>query len=272
VGKKIIDDSPTKFQMMAINIPPKIKFKEIVKSLNYPYVKSSNYEVVYKLDKYSYIILYSFGVYVLINTTNSMADEFKEKIRNLVGKVEETTEVVDTYQIIVKNKSSIIVDQNEVLIPSFKIEYLRIIALVLSESVAIDYFEVITDSISEVSIQYSRDLKEKAKYSVKKQEIIKFIGHALVIRQKILANLYITDAPEEAWNNPELEKLFLDMSKMFDIEQRFRSINMSLNATQESLEIITNLIQNSYAHRLEIYIIILIMMEFGFSIISKFIK
>jgi uncharacterized Rmd1/YagE family protein len=125
----------------------------------------------------------------------------------------------------------------------------------------------------ESSIQYTKELKEKGKYSVKKQDLIKFIGHALTIRQKILSNLYISDdMPEEVWNNQELEKLFKDITKVFDIEQRFRGINMSLSAIHESLGVLVNLLHNAYSNRLEIYIIAIIMMEFVVEVIKTFWK
>jgi uncharacterized Rmd1/YagE family protein len=247
-------------KIVAVNIPPKIKLKEITKELNYFCLRSSGYEVIYKIADDSFIILYSFGAYTLINVEQAIANEFKQAINHLVPLSNELT-TDDNYEVNIVVDSPVKVEHNRITLPSFKLEYVRLISLVLAESVAMDYYELITDDILEKSLNYTRELRDTGRFSIKKKDLLKFIGNALTIRQKILSNLYITDSPEETWNSPELEKLFFDLVNMFDIEQRFRGINMSLNAIQESLEVITNWSHNAHSNRLEWYIIALIFVE-----------
>ena len=124
--------------IIAINIPPKIPFKKIVKTLNYPYIRSSSAEVIYKIEDQSFIFLYALGAYVLVNVTPAAAKEFKEKLLSLVPDIElEIKQELyeETYQLLINKKKKISVTDSDITIPALKIEYLRIISLVLAESV-----------------------------------------------------------------------------------------------------------------------------------------
>lgn len=240
----------------AINIPSKIKFRNIVKNLTYTKVYQSGYEVVYKLAPDSYIVLYSFGVYCLLNVSYKDEFDFKYCLKTMVDGLEDN-ELSDSYEIAIKEGSDIIVEHNKCTLPDLKLEYIRIISLILAQSVALDFFEENTDQILTKSLEYSKLLKNSGKYPNKRKQLFKFIGYAISTRQEILSNLYIADTPEETWNNQTLERLFLKMKDMFDIEPRFKALSLSLNSIQESVSVIVNLMQTKKSHMLEWGIILL---------------
>jgi uncharacterized Rmd1/YagE family protein len=175
-------------------------------------------------------------------------------------------DVEDTYNINIVDKAEISIAYTRATLPEFNIDYIRIIALILAESVAMESFENSTEAILDKSLEYSRQLKRQGIYPKNHKDLLRFIGFVLTTRQEILSNLYISSAPDETWNNQVLEKMFIQLKDMFDIEQRFRALNMSLNSIQESIEVMTDLLQNRKSQMLEWLIIALIFAEILMSI------
>jgi uncharacterized Rmd1/YagE family protein len=253
--------------LKAEKIARKIKIRDIAEDFDgFKCLQFSTYEVVYKLSENQHVIVYSFGVVVFIDIdwedSRGFIDLVKDKIIHIPDK-----ETDDKYEVVIKEGSKIRVKDNSVILPKYSINHLRMLALILAESVAMDYYEQKTEKMLAQSISYSRILQNEGKYPSKSKELLKFIGFALTTRQEILSDLYISDMPDETWNNPEIEKLFIEARDMFDIESRYRSINMSLNAIQESLEIVVDLLQTRRGHTLEWLIIILIFIEIVYTVV-----
>jgi uncharacterized Rmd1/YagE family protein len=154
-----------------------------------------------------------------------------------------------------------------ITIPEFKFETVRLATLVLAESVALDAFEQEAEKALNQSLYYSKRLMDKGAYITDEKELLKFIGFAATMRQEILSNLYISISPDYIWDDDNLDKIFKKLSDLFDIEERFRSLNMTLNSIQESIEIMIDLLQNKKSHKLEWMIIILILIEILISIV-----
>jgi required for meiotic nuclear division protein 1 len=247
----------TDFNMIikAIKILTKTKFKDLIKSISYKPIYQSNYEIAYQLDVESFLIVYSFGVYVLFNINQ------KDILNDLSEKFNSKNAKEDFYNIEIKKKGSIKVDHNQVIIPKLELKYIRIVALVLAQSVMLDMVEEETEKILEASIEYSKALELQGSYQVNKKKLFKFIGFVLTTKQSILNNLYIYDSPNEAWNNPKLENMFFKLKDLFDIQQRYESIKESLTAIQENIAVITNWIQFKKSSMLELWIIILFVVD-----------
>lgn len=246
--------------IQAINIPTKLRIKELVTSIKYKKLYQSNYEVIFELEPRRYLFLYSFGVCVYVNLTPKIANRVSQKLTRLIPGF--NIEALDeTYRMKVSSDSEIKINHNYILVPEAKLEYLRLVALVLAESVAIESFEKATEPVLTKAFEYSRALKNLGVYPKNQKQLLKFIGFAVATRQEILNNLYIVDTPDETWNSPILEKMYLKLKDQFDIESRYKSLNMSLTSIQESTEIMVDLLQNKKAHTLEIWIIIIILGE-----------
>jgi len=257
--------------LRAVNIPPKIKFKEIVALFHYEKRIQNGYEVVFKLRKGAFIILYSFGVYVEVNIEPNESLAFKNTLKTAITELERDLSE-EIYELEIKANSIIKVEPNRVILPEFNLDNIRIISLILAESVALDHFETQTEIILEKSLDYSKGLQSKGVFPRNHKDLLRFIGFATTTRQKILSNLFIYDSPDQTWNNPTLEKLFMKLKDMFDIEQRFKSLSLTLESIQKNIEIMVDLLNTRRATIMELSIIGLIAFEIIMSIIQIFYK
>jgi uncharacterized Rmd1/YagE family protein len=251
--------------LKAYNIPSKIKFKEVVNLFKYEKVLQNGYEVVFKISQKRFMVLYSFGALVLINGSDESEFYIKDKLKSLMPDLDKNPE---TYEVVFKKDAKLTVDNNRAILQEFALEPLKIIALVLAESVSLEYFENQTELMLAQASEYSNQLKLKGVFPTNHKKLLQFIGFAINTKEYVLSNLYIVDKPEETWESPLLESLFLKMRDQFDIGSRFKSLNLSLGAIQDSVEIMANLVHVRRATIMELWIIALI----SFEILWGFIK
>ena len=90
---------------------------------------------------------------------------------------------------------------------------------------------------------------------------LQFIGKTLSIKNSIIDDLYIFDAPDIVWENELLGRIDEAIKRTLDIRMRYRDIDYKLKIVHENLTVFTDLMQNRESTRLEWVIIGLILIE-----------
>ena len=150
---------------------------------------------------------------------------------------------------------------NKIEIPSPDTEELRLIMLNVSQSVALDYYNQQTNSLLDETNSYTQLLEKRGRINMGGIKLKRYIGRTLNLKNRILANLYIFDSPEETWENENLNKLDIGLKKTFDLQARFRTIQEELSIVKENMELFKDLLQNRNSLTLEWVVIILILVE-----------
>jgi required for meiotic nuclear division protein 1 len=89
----------------------------------------------------------------------------------------------------------------------------------------------------------------------------KYMGKTLVLKNRISENLYIFDSPPETWDDENLNRIYCDLKRTFDLKERFIDIQEGLTIVKDNLELFKDLLQYRNSYRLELMIIILILVE-----------
>ena len=91
--------------------------------------------------------------------------------------------------------------------------------------------------------------------------MLKFIGRALNTQNDIADNIYIFDAPEEVWENENLDSLNKGLIKHFDLRVRISEIEYTLRIIDDNLKVFLQISNQRESNVLEWIIIVLILME-----------
>jgi len=150
---------------------------------------------------------------------------------------------------------------NKIEIPYPDPEVVRLIMLNVSQSVALDFYNQQTNTLLEETNTYTQMLERKGRINMSGLRLKKYIGRTLNLKNRISANLYIFDSPDETWENEELNKLDLGLKKTFDLQSRFRTIQEGLSIVKDNMELFKDLLQNKNSNTLELVVIILILVE-----------
>ena len=138
---------------------------------------------------------------------------------------------------------------------------IRLIMLTVSQSVALDYYEEQTNKLLEETNYHTQILEAKGSLNISGVSLKKYIGKSLLLKNRIAENLYIFDSPPETWDDENLNKIYNDLKRTFDLQERFRDIQEGLNIVKDNLELFRDLLQYRNSYRLEIIVIILILLE-----------
>ncbi|HKP97159.1 MAG TPA: RMD1 family protein [Fibrobacteria bacterium] len=150
---------------------------------------------------------------------------------------------------------------NDIHLPAFNSDVLRIIMLYVGQSAALDHYEAVVDRLLAEAGRVSQELERYGRLKTSRRNVQKFIGRTLGIRNRLVDNLYIMDAPDITWENEYLDKIDRGMKKTFDIFERFRSLDYQLREIKENLELFAELLQFRQSNMLEWIIIALFLIE-----------
>jgi uncharacterized Rmd1/YagE family protein len=103
-------------------------------------------------------------------------------------------------------------------------------------------------------------------------QLVGQIGDALAIQQRLAGRVDLEDKPDVLWDHPELERLWSRLVDEYDLTVRSRAIARKLEVIRETSDTLTDLIATRTSHRLEWYIIALILIEIVLGLYDRFWK
>ena len=158
---------------------------------------------------------------------------------------------------------------DRLIIKKISIDIAKIIMLNIAQSVALDYYIDQSNILLSQTYQFSLELEEKGRFSIKGKKLLKYIGRVLNLKNKITQNIYIFDSPTLTWNDEYLNQINTDLSRELDIKLRHSSLQESLNTVRENLEVLKDINQHSHSNTLEWIVIVLIAIEILNLVIDK---
>jgi uncharacterized Rmd1/YagE family protein len=160
-----------------------------------------------------------------------------------------------------ENSQRISVKNNYVIVPQIDSSILRIVMLNIGQSVALEYYEMLTDELITSSKHFILQLEQKVKINIPKTNLLKYIKKVLNVKNSIVDNLYILDDPNLVWENEQLNLLNRQLKANFDINPRFKDLDYRLQIVENNLTLFTDVLNVRESSRLEWVIIILIVFE-----------
>ena len=255
------------YLMQAINLYDSIHIKSIRSVLSGRVVDSSPQELRLQYGENTYLFIYRFGCLVFFNMSNEQVEIEMNKIKTVLGNglPNPTTE---TYQINVGDFPNRVAFEY-VEVKELSLDLLRLIAISVGQSAALEYFEALTDRMLNEASAFMQTLASFGAVSLKTKSLLKLIGTSASARQHIISNVAILDPPDETWKSKELEEIFKELQANFDIEIRFRTLDRKLSLIQDNIEILADFTSNRRTAILEASVVFLIFFEIVLALIHK---
>jgi uncharacterized Rmd1/YagE family protein len=222
----------------------------------------STSEVFYAREEIErYLYVFDYGVVVFANYDAVAKSEFIQFVKNYATTLVDL-DLSEQYRINTDEKLlKVLVKNDYVTVPRIDSSLLRIIMLNVGQSVALDYYEMLTNDLITSSKHYILELEQHGKLSISKTNLLKYIGKVLNVKNSIVDNLYILDDPNLVWDNEELNLLNRQLKLNFDINTRFKDLDYRLQIVENNLTLFTDVLNVRESSRLEWVVIILIALE-----------
>jgi uncharacterized Rmd1/YagE family protein len=216
-------------------------------------------------------VLFRYGVVVFFDTTEHEELDFFAKIGpTLTGALPqpETEEV----RIRIDFSSREGMQDDTVYLASDELERLQVIADVLSKSVMLARYETRIAGSFERIEPIASELQGTGTISARTRELAKHIGAMLLSGHLMVGSAEVGEKPELLWNRPDLEGLFLRLEDEFEIKERHALLERKLNLIASTAQTLLQLQQTRHSLRLELYIVILIVVEILLTLYEMFLK
>jgi required for meiotic nuclear division protein 1 len=253
----------------AYQIAEQINIKKFKANFKQTTIQSSSTELYYSESETKFLSIFGYGVVALAGYN---ATEKSELINFLKQYCEDLiiTEIKEDFTVIENKDQPFKLNYNSIEIPTVNHQVVQIVMLNIAQSVSLDFYENLAEDILTQTSSLTKELESKGNLSVSKKNLLKFIGKTLNVKNSIIDNLYIFDAPDIAWENEYLGKIDDALKKALDLKMRYREIDYKLKIVQENLTLFTDLLQNNQSHRMELVIIVLILIEVVHLIVGYF--
>lgn len=218
--------------------------------------------LIVKIDATHRVMITSFGAVVFYPYNESLASMVASKITETLTDPSVVKEVEDRLTVEIGAAEDRFL-YNEVWLKDSDSTpaRMRIIAMLLAQSVALDYLERETDSAMAGFNQYLDDLRNNGRIRLSGRKILKSIGFAMQTRFNVLNNVALFDKPAETWEYESIANLYQEVFDMFDIPERQEVLSTKLDFISENTRMLFEVLSSRKSHYLEWIVIFLIGIE-----------
>lgn len=140
-------------------------------------------------------------------------------------------------------------------------ERASVVALTVAQSVAMEYYEGIVEAMFARTEALVDGLERHGTVAPRVAGLHKFIGNAVATRSEVLSVLHLLDKPDEAWDDPTMDKIYAQLRAEFDLVDRYTALELKLRSVQEALELVLDVARDRRMWLLEFAIVLLIVIE-----------
>ncbi len=216
------------------------------------------------------VYIYHFGSIVFINLTHHEIMDVINYLKTVEKSLNNSTTFtfVDDYRIDLGTEDSFSISNDFMIVPEVKDYYLEIVATVLAKSVALEKIEAGLEILSD-EIEDIMEFLEKGHLNLSEEKLAKIWSRILGFKYNTISYIMLLDKPDITWTNHEAEKLFSQLSKLFELEDRYRNIRHKTETLADITEAFGSLTHTKRSNRLEWMIILLFLFEILFSLGEK---
>jgi uncharacterized Rmd1/YagE family protein len=218
------------------------------------------------------VCIFSFGSMVFVNCAHHEIMDVVNYIQKVMPNlnVPSTFKYFDEYKLIVSPETEPAIT-NDYLTTSQASDYQpEIVATVLAKSVALEKIEKEIDQLMD-KIEDVVNYLHLGKFSLSDEQLAKISGSILGFKLNTLSYIMLLDKPDITWVNEEAAELFNELTKLFELEERYQKIRHKTETLLDIIEVFTALTHAKRGNRLEWAVIILIAIELILSLIDLFV-
>ncbi len=217
-----------------------------------------------------FVALFRFGVVVLVGLSPLEEDDvirgLRERVSGSFPAHEEETAIIE----IASDKEDQIPPGGPIYLKDLSTERLVVIADALSKSTALARDEREVSAFFDVVEPFARHLAEKGRRPGGRREILRHVGHAMLVRQRISGRVAVEEKPDVLWDRPDLERLYARLEDEYELKERAVSLNRKLDVIGDTSQTLTDVIDTDRSLRLEMIIVLLIVFEIAITFYQMF--
>jgi uncharacterized Rmd1/YagE family protein len=209
-------------------------------------------------------VLFRYGVAVFFGVRALDEVRFIDSLRPLLTNPYETPETEELE--IHCGMGSIGVQSGAVSLDEISLEKLQVIADALSKNLVLSLYEKKVASEFDKIEPLAQELALRGRVKEDSKKLLSKIGSMLLIEHRMVGRAEIGDKPETLWNFPQLEGLYAELEDEFELKERQSALDRKLGLISDTAQTLADVWDNKKLHKLEWYVIGLILFEIVISL------
>lgn len=216
-----------------------------------------------------YVYLYYFGSLVFINMQYHETQDVVKYLKTIDKslKIDNIKEYSDDYRLEISPEYEYSLGNELMTASTYEAYYPDMISLVLAKSISLEKIERETDNLLD-NIEDVIGYLERGNFNISDKQLAKSTAKVIRFEYNTIANLMLFEKPSSAWYNEDIDKFFVEMVALFDIEDRYSKITHKTEILKDITDVFGSLTHEKRATRLEIMVIVLIAVSITISLLE----
>jgi uncharacterized Rmd1/YagE family protein len=216
-----------------------------------------------------YVYLYYFGSLVFINMQYHETQDVVKYLKTIDKslKIDNIKEYSDDYRLEISPEYEYSLGNELMTASTHEDYYPDMISLVLAKSISLEKIERETDNLLD-NIEDVIGYLERGNFNISDKQLAKSTAKVIRFEYNTIANLMLFEKPSSAWYNEDIDKFFVEMVALFDIEDRYSKITHKTEILKDITDVFGSLTHEKRATRLEIMVIVLIAVSITISLLE----
>lgn len=204
-------------------------------------------------------VLFRYGVVVLFGVKSQDEVRFTDTLKPMITNAYALPEIEELE--INCGKSSMGVQSGTVSLDEISLEKMQVIADALSKNLVLSLYEKKVAGEFDKIEPLAQELAAHGKVSADSKTLLSKIGHMLLIEHRMVGRAEIGDKPEILWDFPNLGGLYASLEDEYELQERQAALDRKLKLISDTAQTLADVWDNKKLHRLEWYVIGLIIFE-----------
>ncbi len=205
-------------------------------------------------------LLFPYGVVVAIDLT---AAEEHALLQSLEVCLEDpfSTPVSDEVTAHVGLGAEGLDDEGRLRLAELDEDRLELVGDVLAKSVVLEHFEQSIGRVFEQIHPLAIAMERTGHTGPGSRELVRLIGHAMLVRQETVWRVEVDDEPDAAWDWPDLDRLWMRLSETYELRERHNALGRKVDLLSQSASTLLEVLHSKRSLRVEWYVVALIVVE-----------
>src|ERR1700726_118716 len=206
-------------------------------------------------------VVFRYGVVVFIGLTADEVAEFLERLQaRTYGTITPPEEEWAKIQVAKEAEEPIPVG-GPIQVREFSLERLLVVADALAKSVVLGCDEKQVTNVFDTIEPFAHELANFGKTSRNRTGLLKLLGNALLVQQRVSGRVAVAEKPDVLWDRPDLERLYSRLEDEYELSERAETLNSKLAGISDTATTLSDIVDTKRALRLELIVVFLIAFE-----------
>lgn len=208
------------------------------------------------------VYLYYFGGIVFFNCSGDIIARFIDTIPQYADhlKVQPQLPFQEEYRLEIDPEGEPVIANDCAVMPQYNLAFLDIVCFVIAKSVALERIEERVDVVFDEVEGLIANLG-KGRLELPDRDMARLASSILSFKFTSIAHIMVLDKPDITWDDPEVDRLYLTMARLFELDERYQEIKHKSETLLDMTDVFASLSHARRSARLEWIIIILIAIE-----------